>query len=177
MAARCSFLSTPVALPSVPSGIAQGPRLVSLLLSGDVGVRLLSGAVYHSPSYSEFTSDVHHSRRRTRRPSEPIPSRGRHRQHGFPPQPPCHRPSDQQHTRSRMFHWQLHCEPSALPRRRNHWRLAAPVTTNATNVIIVTVFAAQPHATRIPRRRATPALAAVVTWRSRLPSLHEAHTP
>lgn len=40
MAARCSFLTTtPVALPSVPSGIAQGPQLVSLLLS-----RLLCGA-------------------------------------------------------------------------------------------------------------------------------------
>jgi hypothetical protein len=45
MAARCSFLSTPVALPSVPGGIAQGPQqIVSLLLSDDVGVRLLSGA-------------------------------------------------------------------------------------------------------------------------------------
>ena len=40
MSARCSLLSTPTALPSVPSGIAQGPQqIVSLLLSGDVGVR------------------------------------------------------------------------------------------------------------------------------------------
>jgi hypothetical protein len=47
MAARCSFLSTPAELPSVPSGIAQGQgpqQIVSLLLSDDVGVRLLSGA-------------------------------------------------------------------------------------------------------------------------------------
>ena len=45
MAARCSFLSTPATLPSVPSGIGQGSQqIVSLLLSDDVGVRLLSGA-------------------------------------------------------------------------------------------------------------------------------------
>ncbi len=48
MAARCSFLSTPVALPSVPSGIAQGPQIVSLLLSDDVDVRLLSCATQTS---------------------------------------------------------------------------------------------------------------------------------
>jgi hypothetical protein len=41
MAARCSFLSTPTVLPSVPSGIAQGPQpIVSLLLSDDVGATL-----------------------------------------------------------------------------------------------------------------------------------------
>ena len=46
MSARCSFLSSPAALPSVPSGIAhvQGPQqqIVSLLLSDDVGIRFLS---------------------------------------------------------------------------------------------------------------------------------------
>ena len=69
-------VSTPVALPSVSSGIApapappqeQGPQqIVSLLLSDDVGVRLLSGVthptlhhLHHSPSDSELTSDTHH---------------------------------------------------------------------------------------------------------------------
>ena len=38
MAARCSFPFPPVALPSVPSGIAQGPQIVSLRSSGDVGL-------------------------------------------------------------------------------------------------------------------------------------------
>ena len=38
MAARCSFSSSPVALPSVPGGIAQGPQIVSLRSSGDVGL-------------------------------------------------------------------------------------------------------------------------------------------
>jgi hypothetical protein len=46
MSARCSLLSSPATLPSVPSGIAHA-QIVSLLLSVDVGVRCHTNTCLH----------------------------------------------------------------------------------------------------------------------------------
>jgi hypothetical protein len=65
MAARCSFLSTPVAFPSVPSGIALGPQIVSFPHSGvywSLIVEPCHTTVIFPPSYTELTSTDDHPR-------------------------------------------------------------------------------------------------------------------